>query len=302
MTLPRTRLECLKDGFTDRDLARQLSTGKLKRLRHGVYWTPEDLPFVEHHKTLVRSTLSLVSPDAVVSHWSAAAIHGLPLRTSDLERVSLTNPSGGNGRRTRCLYVRKAVVDADEWVAVDGMRVTSLARTVSDLARQLPREWGVIAADAALHSGLDRILLGEQLLRYPRWHGIGKAQGVVEFADSRAESPGESLSRVRMAQFGIPRPELQYEIWDGDTFVARSDFAWPEYNLIGEFDGAIKYGKLLQPGETAVDVVMREKRRDENLRRMGFWVVHWDWDAAWQGSPMDRIIRAGLTNGRRGVR
>ena len=105
-----------------------------------------------------------------------------------------------------------------------------------------------------------------------------------------------------MAQFGIPRPELQYEIWDGDTFVARSDFAWPEYNLIGEFDGAIKYGKLLQPGETAVDVVMREKRRDENLRRMGFWVVHWDWDAAWQGSPMDRIIRAGLTNGRRGVR
>ncbi len=302
MLLPRTRMECLEDGFTDRDMYRKLSSGQWERLRRGVYWTPQEQSLVDRHITLIKSMVPAVSPDAVISHWSAAAIHGLPLRTSDLERVSLTNPYGGNGRRTSYTYVRKALIDADEWVTIDGLRVTSLARTVTDLVRRLPREWGVIVADAALSMGLDRELLAEQLVRYPRWHGLGKGRSVIEFADGRAESPGESLSRVRMAQFGFPRPELQFEVWDGATLIARSDFAWPEYNLIGEFDGAVKYGELLQPGETAVDVVMREKRRDENLRRMGFWVVHWDWDAAWHGSQMERIIRAGLTNGRRGVR
>jgi hypothetical protein len=99
----------------------------------------------------------------------------------------------------------------------------------------------------------------------------------VAFADARSESPGESVARVRLYESDLPVPELQYEVWDGEHLVGRTDFAWEEYRTIGEFDGMIKYTTLLRPGENADDVLERQQAREDAFRRLGWTVIRWGW-------------------------
>ncbi len=53
--------------------------------------------------------------------------------------------------------------------------------------------------------------------------------------------------------------------------IARADFAWPELGVFVEFDGRIKYGRLLAPGQSVADVVDAEKRREEEICRLTGW-------------------------------
>ena len=91
-------------------------------------------------------------------------------------------------------------------------------------------------------------------------------------ADGRADSPGESRGRWLFRASGLPAPALQYKVVRPDGTVAgTSDWAWREYGLLGEFDGRVKYGRLLKPGESPGDAVFREKRREDELREMTGW-------------------------------
>ena len=75
--------------------------------------------------------------------------------------------------------------------------------------------------------------------------------------------------------------------------MARCDFGWEEHRTVGEFDGLVKYGRLLKPGQTAGEVVHAEKYREDAVRDLGWSMVRW-------GSPdlqrerllADRIRRA----------
>ena len=58
----------------------------------------------------------------------------------------------------------------------------------------------------------------------------------------------------------------------------RCDFCWEEYATVGEFDGRVKYGRLLRPGQDPGDVVFAEKRREDELRDLGREVARWVWD------------------------
>jgi len=59
--------------------------------------------------------------------------------------------------------------------------------------------------------------------------------------------------------------------------LGRSDFGWHRGQLLGEFDGRVKYGRLLKPGETPGDAVFDEKVREDALRDSGSRVVRWTW-------------------------
>ena len=117
---------------------------------------------------------------------------------------------------------------------------------------------------------------------------------MVAMADARSENPGESASRVRLIEAGIPVPELQYEVFDEDgRLVARTDFCWEEFKTLGEFDGKVKYGRLLNPGQDPGDVVFEEKVREDALRRLGWQVVRWIWaDLARPEELAERVRRA----------
>lgn len=136
------------------------------------------------------------------------------------------------------------------------MPVTALARTVIDLARSLPFAEAVAIADAALHRHLvTREELLAALARAVRRPGTSAAARVVAFADPGGMSVGESRSRVALRDAGIPAPVLQWTVVTrGGVGLGDVDFGWPQWRTVGEFDGKIKYGRLVRPGQSPGDV------------------------------------------------
>lgn len=124
----------------------------------------------------------------------------------------------------------------------------------------------VVTADSAFaHTGrphdLDRVLAD-----CAGWPGIRAARTALAFADRRAESPLESVGRVRAYEYGLPAPELQVVISDG-TDSCRVDMYWEEFEVIGEADGLLKYA-------TPEDL-RKEKLRQEWLESLGRTVVRY---------------------------
>jgi hypothetical protein len=66
-------------------------------------------------------------------------------------------------------------------------------------------------------------------------------------------------------------------MWCGRTLLGRCDFGWPERSAVGEFDGEVKFGRLLRPGQDPGKVVFEEKIREDALRAQGLNVVRWTW-------------------------
>ena len=109
--------------------------------------------------------------------------------------------------------------------------------------------------------------------------GNARARRVAAFADGGGQSVGESRSRILLARHGIPPPVLQWPVHDPQArHVGTTDFGWPDLRTVGEFDGLIKYGRLLRPGQTPGDAVVAEKRREDRVRDEGLHVVRWTWD------------------------
>lgn len=265
-----------RDGIGEQGIRSRIRSRELVRVRRGVYRDAEDPGVDGRHRQLVRATTPLLGPHSVLSHASAALLHGLPVEAGLLDRVWVIR-SASHGGTSGVVAASDAHLTAEEVVECDGLRLTSVARTVVDLARTRPFDWGVAAADAALSAGLTKEALLMAALRATGFPGIVRGRAVVGFADARSESPGESRSRALMSLQGIPAPELQQDVHLDGRFVGRSDFMWRGLNTIGEFDGAVKYGDLLAGGRTAADVVMAEKAREERFRQAGWWVVRWGW-------------------------
>lgn len=226
----------------------------------------------------MEATLRQSSDQAVVSHLSAAVLHDLPVWDDQLSQVHLTRNRTGGGKRRRYVHLHPGHLMPEDVVEVARMPVTSMARTVVDLARTLSFPRSVPIADAALHSGLPLVELQSAVDQAARRQGSAAARRMAAFSDGRAESVGESTSRVVLMQARMPKPDLQFEVFDDLGLLARrTDFCWPEQRTVGEFDGRVKYGRLLRPGQSAGDVIHAEKLREDLLRDLGWGVVRWTW-------------------------
>jgi len=290
-----TTIDLRTMGLSTAEIETKVRQGMLMRLRRGVYALPETASPEAQHKRLIRASRGVVADSNVVSHISAGVLHGLPVPRKHFDVVTMTRMTAGHGELSDRMRVRRTPLAEDEVITIDGDRVTTLARTVFDLARSLSFEWGVMACDAGYRQGLDATQLQLSARRHPRLRGAPRARRVADFGDRRSESAAESLSRVQILRAGIPLPALQYELFDSDgIFVARPDFVWPDLRLVGEVDGKTKYGELLKPGHEPVDAIMAEKRREESIRQLGYWIVRWDWDMAWRSDDLASLLRRAM--------
>ncbi len=163
-----------------------------------------------------------------------------------------------------------AALPAEHVVSYRGVPLTSVPRTVIDLARTLPFGEAVAVADSALHARLtSKAELAAVIGDCPRWPGLQRAREVTAFSDARSESVLESLSRAVFHQAGLPPPDLQVWIGDDGEVIGRADFLWRRYNTIGEADGAFKYQT---PARARTQL-----ERDARLRAAGYEVVHFTW-------------------------
>lgn len=265
---------------------------ELFRLRRGAFDTDAVEGFTRH-RTLIRATVPVLGEGAVFSHVSAAVLHGLPVERRLLDRVTYTSPGRGGGRVGAQIHQYRTPLPEGDVELVDELHRTTMPRTVVDLARSCDARLALAAADVALRRGVPPCELSAQLEAAHRRRGVAQARMIVDFADARSESPGESVSRLTLWQLGLPVPVLQYDLEIGGARY-RADFAWPRWKLLGEFDGKVKYGELLADGETAADVVMREKRREVDLRSHGWAIVRWSWAEAMHPDKLDLLVRSML--------
>lgn len=279
------------EGWNWRQLQRAVDRGVLTRPLHGFYGSGRDLTDTEKHLVRARGILRRQGRDVVLSHASAALLHGLPVEVADPELVQLTAPPPARGRIRSGYHLHVARLDADEVTELDGIRATSLERTAADLARSVPYAWGVIGMDAALRRGVRRDDLHAIADRCGRFAGVGTLRRVIDFADGRSESPLESISRVTMARAGIPAPELQLQVVGESGWVAISDFGWPDRGVVGEADGVGKYAPALAEGQTPQQAVQATLVRDEQIRLAGWWPSHWGWAVAWDVRRLGEQLR-----------
>ncbi len=276
----RFRPRLLAAGYSDDEVRTLIRTGGLTAVRRGAYVVgalPDDR--AARHVLGVRAALENLADGSVASHVSAALVHRLPVWSVPLGRVHVTRHRVSGGRRGRVVHVHVAPLRPDEIVVVDGIPVTSVARTVVDMARWVSFERAVVIADAALRrEGVDAEVLSAALARARGWPGTPRARRAVTFADGGSESVGESRSRVAVARAGLPAPVLQWDVCGrSGRWIGRVDFGWPDRRTVGEFDGEVKYGRLRPSGQDPGDVVFEEKRREDAIRNEDLGVVRWTW-------------------------
>ena len=289
-------------GFGPGELARMIRAGELVHLRRGAYAEPSngELDPRVAHLQLLEATVLQCGPEAVISHTSAAALHELPVWSEHLGRVHLTRDRHGGGRTRRWVQVHGVPLPDSDLVELHGFRVTGLARTVVDLGCCLPLTQAVAAGDLAL-TRIDRAEVTEVLVRHAGRMGIGTARRAVALMDPRSESAGESFSRVVIHLARLPAPELQFSVFTPDgRFVGRSDFGWPDRGVLGEFDGRSKYGELLRkPGQSAEQVLIAEKLREDRMRELGWVVIRWMWQDLMRPEALIRRLQQAFARGRR---
>jgi hypothetical protein len=276
-----TRAEALDHGYSDRELAAACRSGVLRHIRHGAYAPAriyDSCDDVGRHIILARAALSRQRGAVALTGVSAAAVHGLWLYGHDLTTVDLLRLDGGTSRHevnARHHVVRDDI--ASQIQIVNGLPITSLARTVWEVTGRASLEAAVSTADSAYR--LDPDLpqrLQEMAAVFARWPRSRQARIAISMMDRRSGSPGESYSRVVFRRQGVPPPEPQYHMVDrrGQT-LAVCDFGSEDDRHLGEFDGKIKYRQLARPGEDAGDVVFREKVREDAVRGELWGMSRW---------------------------
>ena len=263
-----------------------LARGDLTPLRPGLYAVPEpwsSLAPRERHQ-LLADNVGRADGRAALSHVSAALVWGLPNPRGELRRVELTVTDRPRvSRANSTAHLHRADLPDRHLREVDGLLVTSPARTVVDCFRSLRLGDAVAIGDAALRGGLTSLLEIEDVLDVQhRWPFLGRARDGIPLLDGGRENWLESYSAAALYREGIPLATPQVSVFTGDgRFVARVDALWEYAGIVGEADGAGKYlGEFDDRGDRSGDAVARRVIqagvRESRLRELGFAVVRWD--------------------------
>lgn len=275
-----TAAELLAFGVSKDQLRRWARTGQVTAIARGVYsptaWLERVADDPRRMHALAVGAVIRRNPGLVASHESAAYLQGLDVVLpggSSVPQLTLTRRNQAPGRAlVRGALVRVAAVPDDQITRVFGMPVTTVPRTVMDIARTTGFMEGVVAADSALRShAAIKVEFAVVLETCAQWRGVVRARRVIAFADMRAESALESVARVRFAQFKVPAPALQANITGMQGFIGRADFCWHQYRTIAEADGALKYE------ERGRERARAQLARDEKFHDAGWETFHFTW-------------------------
>ncbi|MFE6971894.1 hypothetical protein [Isoptericola sp. NPDC057653] len=296
---PRRLPEVIRSGPWRRSvIERQVRRGDLRPVRRGVYVpsvTEDGGPALRRERrvlALAAAVAAGLKTDVVLSHETAALVHGLNLYGL-AEEVHVCQDSKPAGRRTPDPHLRRhpIVVPDRDRTDVSGRPVTTIERTMVDCARWLPGARALVVADSALRAGADPDVVALLLDEASGRPGVRQARRIVEVADARAESVGESLVRWFVLEADLGPVELAVEAPTrrGRYWV---DLGWPTLEVGIEFDGLVKYsgGEFGDPRQR----LLAEKRRHDALTEAGWTLVHVTWEDLRDPAALIARIRAAL--------
>jgi very-short-patch-repair endonuclease len=209
-------------------------------------------------------------PEALLSHHTAAALWGIRGSSGGAIHVTVPHKSTSTKRIRRHF----SLVPADERAVEEGIPVTSVHRTIFDLADQVDVD-GVVAMikEAEYLNRWDRLSLPDLLERYPSKRGSRKLRFALERITE--EPPGRKRSKLEqrfspfLRRHHLPLPRFNDWILLGPKRY-RVDCHWPHLHLIVELDG--------WQGHSTRSAFQDDRARDRALHAAGFSVVHLTWN------------------------
>ena len=166
---------------------------------------------------------------------SAAAVHGAKWVDGRLPAQLLW----GNRHSPRGIETWSDAVAEDELMTVDGMRVTTPARTALDIACRSPLNSAVASLDAlARATRLPMTEVAALAERHCGKRGIRRGRRAIALVDPGAESPRETWLRLLLIRAGFPAPATQIPIRNEyGVVVAEVDMGWEHLKIAAEYDG-----------------------------------------------------------------
>lgn len=197
----------------------------------------------------------------IVAGRAAAALHGAKWvdEFTPIEIIGpLNHPPPG-------IIVRRERIGTEDVVDLDGLPVTSLARTAFDLARHLPRGLAVSHLDAlSAATGVTAAEVTPLIADHKGARGVRACRTALSLMDGGAQSPKESWLRLVLVDAGLPRPATQIRVTDG-RLVAYLDMGWEQQMVAVEYDG--------EHHRTDRSQYVKDIWRAEMVSRLGWTVI-----------------------------
>jgi very-short-patch-repair endonuclease len=251
-----SRSQVLAAGVGVTGIDERLRTERLRRLHRGVY--------ALGHRELRReghwlAAVLACGPGAVLSHADAAALWNMRGSASAFVDVTVQSRAGRQRRRGVRVH-RSGRLGADQVTVHRGIPVTTLARTLLDLADVLSHQSLKRAIDEADYQ---RLLDMTTLLAVVENNPGRRAAKLLRAAQGPPEMTRSELERRFLAiidRHGLPRPKVNAQIEGYEV-----DFAWPDAGLIVEADGFAAHGTR--------GAFENDRLRDRRLGRAGYRTV-----------------------------
>lgn len=218
--------------------------------------------------------LSAATPGAWISHLTAAVVLGLWLPTwfRDCRELHLSKPRNLPPVRREGVVGHTVLAFDTEVMVLDGMRISTPARTWLDLASIIPLADLVAVGDQLIRQprpGLEARAapwstpqeLHEMLKRHPKLKGIVKAREAAKLNRCGADSPPETFLRLALSAAGLPEPELQLRLVEADPYSPAADMGYRAQRIAIQYDGGHHLTREQQS---------RDNRRDETFNAAGW--------------------------------
>ena len=284
-----SREQAIYAGGTKDAIHRRVKRGRWERVAPAVYRIAGGV--ASWRQSLLVACLAW-GEGAVASHRGAAPLSNIAGFAPG--QIELTVPQGRH--RTGPGIVHRNALTAVDVTVVDGIPVTTPARTLIDLASVVPLE----TLEEALDDALRRRIVSVARLRWrlselarPGRPGVAAMRRLLEERDPMAAVPASVFERRLLRVLrrgGLPTPVLQHEIRDGDRLVAVADFAYPDARLAIEADSYRWHSGRLK--------FEHDRARRNRLTLLGWRIIHVTWtDLTRRPAQVIEEIRSALTPG-----
>ena len=265
--VPLTWASAEKHRLSTRRLRYAVRRGLVRPVLRGVFLRA-DVPLTLEVKLAAASLV--INSSSVACDRTAAWIWGVDVHElRELDDVPPLETYVVRGRRpTHRGEVRGGERDLtpEDWVVVNGVKVTTPARTAMDLGCLLPRRNALAAMDALMRAQeFSPRELVRLLPRYFRRRGVVQLRELVPLVDRRAESQPESWTRLELIDSGLPMPEVQWWVDVDGVPTYRLDLAYPKAKIAVEYNG--------EEFHTSEEDREKDRRRREWLEAHGWTVI-----------------------------
>jgi hypothetical protein len=227
-----SRGQVLGLGITDRIIEHRLSSGAWTAVHDGVYAIAPALD-LERSRFMAAT---LTERFSVLSHASSGALWGWWDRPRDVETV--TRPGSGGPRKVDGVRVHRSDLLRGDWTTLHGIPVTTVPRTLVDLAAHVPAALLARCVREAIRLETTTVVEIMEALttRYRGRRGSRRLKRVVtRYAGlplDRARSGTEVRALVLLRDASRPMPELNAKVAG-----VEADLVWRSHRLIVELDG-----------------------------------------------------------------